>query len=164
MAYQKRMDNSFSLEALAIGVAHAVYRNTAVEDYHAEGRRMDDALYEDVRRIVSEKAALLIKRMPLLLCAHRNGWASIRTLNNISPEETSFFQEVVFGILCGSGWEAPHKIDLHIGGNIAEFLLAGEFRKHCDGAHRLDDAAMKPINKDIVDRVYCVLKRAADEA
>lgn len=106
MADQKKMDNCFSLEALAIGVAHAVYRNTAVEDYHAEGRCMDDALYEDVRRIVSEKAALLIKSMPLLLCAHRNGWASIRTLNNISPEETSFFQEVVFGILCGSGWEA----------------------------------------------------------
>lgn len=94
MADQKKMDNCFSLEALAIGVAHAVYRNTAVEDYHAEGRCMDDALYEDVRRIVSEKAALLIKRMPLLLCAHRNGWASIRTLNNISPEETSFFKKL----------------------------------------------------------------------
>lgn len=125
---------------------------------------MDKALYDDVYRIVSQKADALIKSMHLLICAHQNGLFAILDLKNVPAEEMAFLKDVIFGIRCGCTWDSPRKVDLRMGDDIAAFLLDGEFKKHCDGIHVLDDTVMKPINKDIVDRANCILKHYADRS
>ena len=127
------MDDRLSLEALSIGVAHAVYRNTEVEDFHAEGRIMDQALYDDVYKIVSRKADSLIKSMHLLIYAHKNGLLAILDMQNVPAEEMAFLQDVIFGIRCGCTWDLPREADMYVSDDVAAFLLDGEFKKHCDG-------------------------------
>ena len=158
------MNDRFSLEELSIGVTHAVYRNTEVEDFHADGRVMDKAFYDDVYHIVSEKVAVLIKSMCLLICAYQNGLFAILDLKNVSADEMAFLQNIIFGIQCGSNWDVPHKMNLCPGDDIAGFLLDGEFKKYCDEKRIFNDSVMKPINEDIVDRVYCVLKHYVDKS
>lgn len=158
------MDDRLSFELLAIGVAHAVYRNTEVENFHVKGRIMDQSLYDDVYKIVSEKANTLIKSMHFLIYTHQNGLLTILDFQNVSEEEMDFLQDVIFGIQCGCNWDLPSRIEMRVGNDVATFLLSGEFKKHCDGIHIFDDAVMKPINKDIVDRTYCILKHYADRS
>ena len=101
------MENKLTLETLAIGVAHAVYRNTEVERFHAEMRQMDDALYKDVYRIVSGKAALLIKSIDLLVCANKNGIFEAAKQKGVPKQYMDFYMDVLFGIGCGMNWGAP---------------------------------------------------------
>lgn len=152
------MGKTLTLETLAIGVAHAVYRNTAVEDYHNEKRLMDASFYENVYRIVSEKVDLLKESIDLLICSHKSGMAEVSKLKNIPPQNMDFYIDVLFGVGCGLKWDAPRETDLQLGNDIAGFLLGGEFKKYCDGTHVFDDTVMKQINQDIVDRAYCVLR------
>ena len=49
------MELIFTTEKIALGLAHAVYRNTKIEDYHSIDRTMDENLYNDVYKIVDQK-------------------------------------------------------------------------------------------------------------
>ena len=153
------MTEKISIELLSIGVAHAVYRNTEVEDFHAECRLMDKALYDDVYKIVSEKVNLLIKNIPILIFVHQNGLLPIEDFKDFSMAELDFLACVLFGIQCGIEWDMPENNDLYTGGDITEYLLNGEFKKRCDSRSTFDDTVTKPINKDIVNRIYSVLKQ-----
>ncbi len=150
----------YSKETLALGVAHAIYRNTEVEDYHSEARLMDEEFYHDVYRIVSNKSSMLINVEDYLnsLCSDGLSEESLRN-NNHTSEENIFLLDVLFGIQCSNGWDMPEKMDESPENDLAGFFLGGTFKRYCDGKHFFNDSVMKTINKDIANRVYCYLEK-----
>ena len=60
-----------------------------------------------------------------------------------------FIGALVYGIQCSSARDIPCEIDDLPTSDLAEYLLNGEFKKHCDGQHIFDDSVMKTINKDM---------------
>lgn len=152
------MKLKFSTELLALGIAHAIYRNTKVEDFHSAKRLMDCEFYKDVYKIVSVKTALLENISDLLSLACKNGLSEDSLFSNEhNADEKDFFLDVLFGIQCSEGWDPPEIMDEKPKDDIAAFFLDGAFKQYCNGASVFDDSVMKPINKDIVNRVYCYL-------
>lgn len=156
----EKTTNALSPELLAIGICHAIYRNTEVEDYHSDDRLMDEALYRDVYQIVSNAIPLLLGVKNLLLTICTDGASKLLPWDKCpnTKEEISFFGDIIFGVQCGLEWDEPTDIEEAPGEDLAEYLLGGTFKTFCDGKRHLDDSVMRPINKDITNRAYKVLK------
>ena len=157
-------DRKLNMESLAIGLSHTIYINTDfIENSHAKVALMDDRFYDDVYSVV----AAGIEDM-------KRYWFGLENLCQFSISEIAntmfatpigmyknaeYISTVIFGILCGSQWDSPIELEEEITNNWAEYVLSGEFKKHCDGkTHFGDDALMAEINKDIYNRIYTILR------
>ena len=159
-------DKKLSVESLAIGLSHAIYRNTDfIENSHANNALMDKCFYDNAYKVLANGIADMKKY-----------WTGIKILCKFSENEIAkimfeipirmnkmadYIGNVAFGIVCGSKWDKPVELKEKVTKNWAEYVLAGEFKKNCDGKNHFgNDALMAEINKDICNRIYTILRSA----
>ena len=147
-----------SLEQLTIGITHAVYRNTEIEDYHSNGRVMDKTLYKNTYTIVKRNISKLIDAKDLMKEVLEKGITRPEEYTHITLQGCRLLMDILFGIQCGSNWDPPHEIDILPEGDPAKYLLNGVFINLCDGEHIFGDSVMKTINQDITNRILMILK------
>ena len=56
-------------------------------------------------------------------------------------------------------WDNPKVLRSKFDGNIAEYVLYGEFRSACRNSLPLTDDVMRTLNQDIYNRYYTLLHR-----
>lgn len=149
---------TFSLENLALGFAHAVYRNTEVEDLHSLCRIMDDVFYEEIYDIVNREIKRALNAKEIIKYLFDKEIMAFADVNEITKVRDPFVADMLFGFQCSVDWDTPHEIVELPHSDLTEYLLCGEFKKHCDGQHIFDDSVMKTINSDIANRSLMILK------
>lgn len=152
------MDMVFTIESLALGFAHAVYRNTSVEDFHSLSRTMDEGLYKDVYRITDRQIKKAVINKDKIKYLHNKNISVFTDQNELKMIYAPIVGDILFGIQCSAGWDKPQEIEELPKRNLAKYLLGGEFISHCNGKNIFDDSVMKTINKDIANRSLMILK------
>ncbi len=144
---------------LAKSITHYIYRNTALEDYHADGVTMSAAFYDTMYGIISEKLKTVVAETDAFLHCPPEKIQEI--FARFSPENTDTFEryviEISFGFHYGTSWDEPVYLTEKPQGDLTAYVLGGQFRAHCEAGACLDDAAMCRINKDVYNRVYTLL-------
>ena len=147
------------LKSLSRAIAHLVYRNTEVEDYHSESVVMDDAFYQTVTTIVSDKLKSVTRYYNQLMSTSIDDVQ--RTLQGestgIDTEFFDFVNELAFNWACGLEWDSPVELSELPQGDLAGYILNGHFKQCCAEHRELDDETMCFINKDINNRIYTLL-------
>lgn len=150
----------FTEKQLARCYAHYVYRNTVIEDFHAEGVCMDDAIYRKMYRVVRAKTEN-IKKYSQYLSLLEYGENIAQGLDTLPPDIAvpviRFIKDIIFNSYMGSGWEEAQLLDKLPEKSMPHYILAGTFREYCDDHAKLTDSAMREINKDIHNRIYTLI-------
>ncbi len=152
------MEMVFTTESLALGFAHAVYRNTSVEDFHSLSRTMDEGLYKDVYRITDRQIKKAVINKDEIKYLHNKNISVFTDQNELRIILAPIVGDILFGIQCSTGWDKPHEIEELPERNLAKYLLGWEFISHCNGKNLFNDSVMKTINKDIANRSLMILK------
>jgi hypothetical protein len=160
---------------IPLAMSHIIYRNTIVEDFHADGKPLN-----------KEKANILYSDMynHLLKIEEMRDLALIALEKNHNNEETteeenlnfmSYLNAMAFSTRCGSNWDQPEDVskieykrfcelanqlehyyvlefEEYLEGVIA-YLWNGELKKAFDNEIILTNNVMKIINKDIHNKL-----------
>lgn len=154
-------------QAVARSIAHYAYRNTKLEDYHAQCVIINKDFHTKIHAIVNAKLKN-VKLMQRYLDDFRHDNIADRTVldeslqtvpDNLHLRFLRYSQEIVFGIYnWGINWEKAQYIGgASIGQNLATYVLGGEFVFNCNNGSTLDDSTMCKINKDVYNRIYTLL-------
>ncbi len=158
-------DTDEQIRKVARSLTHYIYRNTALENYHSDGVKMDGGFYKKIYGIVYRK----INKVKLLhgYAAEYPGKceskADFDKLIASVPEDLqlkfiNYLQELVWGFDFGTQWDkavaAPPIAD---GQGAASYVLCGRFKECCENGCELDDKTMCYINKDVHNRIYTLL-------
>lgn len=149
---------------LAKALTHYVYRNTEIENVHAENSVMNTQIYKKIYTIVEKQLNKVIKFDKYIMCFDEQKFLQNKEeyLKTLVPESEhqnvlEYFREIFFNMQFGTHWdlaktdEEPTELDL------TKYILSGEFKKFCDNKICLDDFAMEQINKDIHNKIYTLL-------
>lgn len=90
------MKQEINLEKLALSLTHAVYRNSVIEDFHAEEAPLTDEVMRDINKDVYNRMYTLLK----LLYSSRA--EDKETLNKI----------LAFNLMFGTDWDKPEEYRL----------------------------------------------------
>lgn len=151
---------------MARSITHYAYRNTKLEDYHAENVKMDKVFYRTIYNLVRVKlnnVRLLQRYLDEFPCENINKQEDFNELMKSVPEDLHFkflkyFQHIMWGQFYGSHWDAAECVtEIADGQSYAGYVLAGKFLECCNDGVFLDDAAMRVINKDVHNRIYSLL-------
>lgn len=152
---------------MALAITHYAYRNTALEDYHADDVKMDKAFYKKIYKIVYGKLKNAKEFNKYIKNYHDeiNSKEEFEKLLNTVPEELQlrflrYFQNIVATIefRYGSQWEQATVVDCDLNGKgMASYVLSGHFAECCEKGVHLDDVIMCYINKDVHNRIYTLL-------
>ena len=148
------MDNEVVIQRKALCLAHFLYRNTIIEDYHSEGVTMDLQLYEEIKSIVKQGLKLINENAGILdsIFEQKDKEKIIRSAN------LPIVREVIFNMLMGNDWDAPTLL-VYNGSDAPEnYILDGVFLDFCKLHKPLSDTNMKILNKDIHSRIYTLIK------
>ena len=147
------------LKTLSRAIAHLVYRNTEVEDFHSESVIMDENLYQTVAKIVTEKLKSVTRYYNQLMSTSLDDVQ--RTLQGekieIDAKFLDFLNELAFNCACGMEWDSPVELTELPQGDLVGYILDGHFSQCCTEHRELDDETMCFINKDINNRIYTLL-------
>lgn len=151
---------TISKEKLALAYTHSIYRNTELEDYHSGKVEMNMALYGIIRKIVKEKIEYInVENRKLAK------FKSLEALNKHIKEHPNshtymYVAEIYLNSIMGLDWDSPVMSEDTIinNNNLADYILKGNFLEYCEKHMRLNDAAMRYINKDVYNRVYTLVR------
>ena len=154
------------IKKIAKAIVHYAYRNTKIEDYHAENVVMDMELYKDIYKMVHQKMGNVQRYTHYILefaRREREGKSlGAKEFELVKEEDrlgfVRYYKEIQFSTLFGTNWDEPELVDVKIGGTLARFVLDGEFKRACINGDNLDDKIMEKINKDIYNRIYSIVK------
>ena len=148
------------LQRLAIGLTHYIYRNTKIEDYHADMVNMDNRLYLWALDYYKERIKIVLRRKKIIKALENNDIEAIKEMleyyGEKSPVYCMIFEIILF--MANTTWDAPvevEKKDPHTTGY--RYMLEGKFFRHCMDGDKLDNKVMCDINKDICNRIYTLL-------
>lgn len=151
---------------MALSITHYVYRNTKLEDYHAETVKMDQNFYRKIYSIVKAKiknVQLFQRYVDSFSQEDLNNQAILEQLINSVPEELQlrwirYLQEIIWGMQYGANWDPAQRMQsISAGQSLAGYILAGKFLDCCNDGCILDDDTMRVINRDVHNRVYTLL-------
>ncbi len=154
--------NDLPEERLANILTQYVYRTPEVEAFHRKKAVMDEALYAKVFRVVSSNLRKIARNHGRLVSTELKDLPSV--VEEMSParrtEFLRYMQAIAFYCLIQPQTEerAPALLVAEQPKENAAFLLGGAFRDGCDRGLPLDDEAMDRIEKDILDRMYTLLR------
>lgn len=150
-----------SAQNLSVAIAHYVYRNTKIEDFHSEDAVMNASLYVLMHDIVEKKLAYVRQFIPLLRSietpeAWNEAAAALRSAE-AAKEFACFSAELLFKMNSNAGWDAAKEAKQPEDEALADFVLSGAFAQGCREGWHLSDDVMCRINRDINDRIYTLL-------
>lgn len=148
---------------LALALTHYVYRNTKVEDFHADNEILSASLYKKVYAIVKRRVNLVLKYQKYLNNLDnfydRNKIKEIAHSINDS-DRLGFFKyvgELSFNLLFKPNWDRAELLEVTNIQNPTQYILAGHF-KECSLKNKpLNNQIMCYINKDIHNRIYTLI-------
>lgn len=152
--------------AMALSITHYVYRNTRLEDFHAECVHMDKNFYRMIYNTVRTKLKNVVdlqRYIDSFPDAVLNNKDTLYKLINSVPKELrlrfiNYVQYIMFGMTFGSNWDAAIKSEkIRKNQSCANYVLAGKFNECCQKGCELNDAVMCVINKDVHNRIYTLL-------
>lgn len=150
-----------STQNLSVAIAHYVYRNTKIEDFHSEDAALNGNLYALMHDIVERKIACVRRFLPLLRSVETpeawNEAAAQLHSAQAAKEFAAFSAEVLFKMNSNAGWDAAKEVTQPKDGALADFVLGGVFVQGCREGWHLSDDVMCRINRDINDRIYTLL-------
>ena len=150
-----------STQNLSVAIAHYVYRNTRIEDFHSEEAVLNADLYALMHDIVGRKIACVRHFLPLLKNVETpeawNEAAAKLCSAEAAKEFASFSAEVLFKMNSNAGWDTAKEIKQRKDGALADFVVSGAFAQGCREGWHLTDDVMRRINRDINDRIYTLL-------
>lgn len=150
-----------STQNLSVAIAHYVYRNTRIEDFHSEDAIMNASLYALMHDIVESKIACVRRFLPLLRSIETpeawNEAAAKLHSAEAAKEFACFSAEVLFKMNSNAGWDAAKETEQPKDEALADYILGGAFVQGCREGWHLTDDVMRRINRDINDRVYTLL-------
>jgi hypothetical protein len=169
------LKNTIHRVNMPLAMSHFIYRNTIVEDYHADGKPLTE---EQAKILYNYMYSYLLKFNEM-----RNSVTKIiekrTSVEEMTPEEIkefSFYMGALsFSTRCGSNWDEPEDVseieyskfcekweqldacyilefEEYLEGVIA-YLWNGELGKAFANKIVLTDEAMKIINKDIHNKL-----------
>ena len=147
------------LKKLSRAIAHLVYRNTEVEDFHSESVIMDEDLYQTVTTIVADKLKSVTRYYNQLMSTSFDDVqrAIQGESTGIDVDFLDFVTELAFNCACGLEWDSPVELAELPQGDLVDYILNGHFKQCCTEHRELDDETMCFINKDINNRIYTLL-------
>jgi len=153
------------LRKVALSLTHYVYRNTKLEDYHADCVTMDGIFYKKIYAIVYKKLAnarqlhKYVANYPERIESKEDFESLLKTVpKDLHLKFISYLQELLWGLTFGTQWDAATVCaPIESSQSGATYILGGRFKECCALGCRLDDKTMCYINKDIHNRVYSLL-------
>lgn len=136
----------FENESIALSFTRYTYRDTAViEHAHNTHKKPDTEFYKIVLKTVNTRYNELLTALTRFV---EKKPVENSLQQNVAPLLYIYHHNV-------NVWDKPVCLDLKYGGNVAEFVLGGEFENACKtGADFGSNALMKTINKDVYNRYY----------
>lgn len=151
---------------MALSITHYVYRNTRLEDFHAECVQMDRNFYRIIYNTVRTKlknVRELQRYIDSFPDADLTNKATLDKLINSVPKELQlkfirYLQDIMFGLFFGTNWDTAVQAEkIRANQSYANYVLAGKFNECCQNGCVLNDATMRIINKDVHNRIYTLL-------
>lgn len=122
---------------MALSITHYVYRNTRLEDFHAECVQMDRNFYRIIYNTVRTK---------------------LKNVRELQLKFIRYLQDITFGLFFGTNWDTAVQAEkIRANQSYANYVLAGKFNECCQNGCLLNDATMRIINKDVHNRIYTLL-------
>lgn len=157
-----------SKRTLALVITHYAYRNTVLENYHAENTKMDMEFYKKIYKVVYtnlKKVALYNKYTYKLPDGQHATKAQLDEILKEVPQKhlfkfLNYFRTIINTIdyKFGSAWDKAQELPCDLNGKSpARYVLEGHFLECCQAGAFLDDQTMCYINKDVHNRIYTLL-------
>ena len=160
-------------------IVTAGYRNTILEDIHANGTHITDEVREEIINELVTAIYMVSNMQPLI----EQDMDDIEECILNMPEDVNewivtYLREMTFADACSSQWDTPSEVDEAIFEElddelceldsddwpevIADFVLAGQFTHNQENNIVLTDSVMADMNRDVHNRMFTVLERLDD--
>lgn len=160
-------------------IVTAGYRNTILEDIHANGTPITNEVREEIINELTTAIQMVSDMQPII----EQDMEDIEECILNMPEDVNewivaYLREMTFADACSSQWDAPSEVpkelfeglddelcDLHPdewAEVIANFILARQFTYNQENNVSLTNAVMADMNRDVHNRMFTVLERLDD--
>lgn len=160
-------------------IVTAGYRNTILEDIHANGTPITDAVREEIIDGLVMAMNMAYNMQPLIEMELDDIEECILNLpEDVNEWIVTYLKEMLFADACSSQWDTPSEVDEKLFEElddelceldsddwpevIADFILAGKFTYNQENNIVLTDAVMADMNRDVHNRMFTVLERLND--
>lgn len=160
-------------------IVTAGYRNTILEDIHANGTPITDAVREEIIDGLVMAMNMAYNMQPLIEMELDDIEECILNLpEDVTSWITEYLRDMLFADACSSQWDAPSEVDREIFEElddelceldsddwpdvIADFVLAGKLTYNQENNVVLTDTVMADMNRDVHNRMFTVLERLGD--
>ena len=160
-------------------IVTAGYRNTILEDIHANGTPITDAVREEIIDGLVMAMNMAYNMQPLIEMELDDIEECILNLpEDVNEWIVTYLKEMLFADACSSQWDTPSEVDEKLFEElddelceldsddwpevIADFILAGKFTYNQENNVVLTDAVMADMNRDVHNRMFTVLERLND--
>ena len=155
------------------------YRNTILEDIHANGTPITNEVREEIINELVTDIHMVSDMQPLI----EQDIDDIEECILNMPEDVNewivtYLKEMLFADACSSQWDAPSEVEESIFEElddelceldsddwpevIANFILAGPFAYNQENKVVLTDSVMADMNRDVHNRMFTVLEHFDD--
>lgn len=160
-------------------IVTAGYRNTILEDIHANGTPITDEVREEIINELVTAIQMVSDMQPLIEQDIDDIEECILNMSeDVNEWIVTYLKEMLFADACSSQWDAPSEVDREIFEElddelceldiddwpevIADFVLAGQFSHNQENSIVLTDTVMADMNRDVHNRMFTVLEHLAD--
>lgn len=160
-------------------IVTAGYRNTVLEDIHANGTPITDTVREEIIDGLVMAMNMAYNMQPLIEMELDDIEECILNLpEDVTSWITEYLREMTFADACSSQWDSPSEVEEELFEElddelceldsddwpevIADFVLAGKFTYNQENNVVLTDAVMADMNRDVHNRMFTVLERLND--
>ena len=160
-------------------IVTAGYRNTVLEDIHANGTPITDTVREEIIDGLVMAMNMAYNMQPLIEMELDDIEECILNLpEDVTSWITEYLREMTFADACSSQWDSPSEVEEELFEElddelceldsddwpevIADFVLAGKFTYNQENNVVLTDAVMADMNRDVHNRMFTVLERLDD--
>lgn len=135
---------------LAFIYAHYTYRDTGIiEDSHSENKTLDIAFYNKAKDSVNKK----YKELHNAISGLKSNKPAYTKVQRLLPTILYSYS------LSVNQWDEPICLDIDYNGNVAEFILDGEFKKACESGKSLgNQELMMRLNKDVYNLLHITMQ------
>ena len=155
------------------------YRNTILEDIHANGTLITDEVRKEIIDGLVMAMNMAYNMQPLIEMELDNIEECILNLpEDVTSWIADYLRDMLFADACSSQWDTPSEVEEAIFEElddelceldsddwpevIADFILAGKFTYNQENNIVLTDAVMADMNRDVHNRMFTVLERLND--
>lgn len=150
-------------EDLSIALSHYVFRNTEIEDFHSQSKKMDFEFYLETIAYCGQFVNRINRNKKLISIFLEENWEKrllqiVKENKKLTNVQRNLCLNLWWYLTALPCWDKPEIISEKPSRGITKYIFNGKYFEHCANESILDDKTMCDVNHDICNRIYTLIE------